>query len=260
MTVVTVRQMVGAELLKLRRRRGIIALAAFFTVGIVLLYFGVRAIEHASNPAANGPAGGVRSLDHATVVLSVFFGSLAAILIGTEAGTSDLASGVFGDLVVTGRSRLALFAVRVPAALIVTLALALASLALSVAAAYGFADGVPTPSASFVINSVLWTCGAQALICVVAVGLGSFTGSRAISLTALIGWQVIASRLLPQISFLGHLRYAIPNIALGALKPGLTLPDANGLAPGVGVALAVIAVWALAWLAAGGWRTVSSDA
>ena len=49
--------------------------------------------------------------------MALFFGPLAAILIGVEAGTADSSAGVFRDLVVTGRSRLALFASRVPAAL-----------------------------------------------------------------------------------------------------------------------------------------------
>ena len=47
----------------------------------------------------------------------MFFGPLAAILIGVEAGAGDASAGVFRDLVATGRSRLALFASRVPAAL-----------------------------------------------------------------------------------------------------------------------------------------------
>ncbi len=38
-------------------------------------------------------------------------------MIGIDAGAGDLSAGVFRDLVVTGRSRLALFASRVPAAL-----------------------------------------------------------------------------------------------------------------------------------------------
>jgi len=260
MTLVTFRQMVGAELLKLRRRRGILALAAFLGVGVVALYFGVLAIEHATAPLTNGPAGGLRNYDRATVALSVFFGALAAILVGTEAGTADEGAGVFRDLVVTGRARLWLFAVRVPAALIVTTALALVALAVALAATFGFAGGLPTPGASFVIDSVLWVCGAQALMSVIAVGLGSLTGSRAVSLTVLIGWTAIASRLLPSIGFLGSARDAIPNLALGSFKPGRVLPDANGIVPSTGVALAVVAAWVLVWLAVGAWRTATRDA
>ena len=63
-------------------------------------------------------------------MIALFFGPLAALLIGVEAGTGDAAAGVFRDLVVTGRSRLALFATRVPAALAVTVAMMLGAYAL----------------------------------------------------------------------------------------------------------------------------------
>jgi hypothetical protein len=43
-------------------------------------------------------------------------GSIAAILIGSTAGAGDVASGFFRTLVVTGRSRAALFAARIPSA------------------------------------------------------------------------------------------------------------------------------------------------
>jgi hypothetical protein len=260
MTLVTFRQMVAAELLRLRRRRSVLAIAALFTVGVVLLYFGVSAVQHAANPAQYGPAGGQQNFDRATVILAIFFGALGAFLVGTEAGTADLASGVFRDLVVTGRSRLWLFAVRVPAALIVTLALTLAGLGVALAAAYGLAGGLATPSATFALDSVLWVCCAQALLCVIAVGIGSLTGSRAVSLTLLIGWEVIAARFLPTITFLGDSRYAIPNIALGGLKPGNPLPDANGLIPSAAVAVLVLAAWAAVTLGLGAWRTRVRDA
>ena len=78
--------------------------------------------------------------------------------------------------------------------------------------------------------------GAQALLCVIAVGLGSLTGSRAASLTALIGWQVIAGPAARRDRFLGDGRDAIPNIALGGLKPGHPLPDNNGVTMGAGLA------------------------
>ncbi|HXR14471.1 MAG TPA: hypothetical protein VN740_07390 [Solirubrobacteraceae bacterium] len=260
MSTTTFIQMVRAELLRIRRRRSIMAIAAFFTVGVIVIYFGIGAIQHLADPGRYGPAGGVVNFNRATVILSIFFGSLAAILLGTEAGTTDTSSGVFRDIVVTGRERLWLFAVRVPAALIVTMMLCLLALGVSLAAAYGFAGGLPSPGASYAIDSVLWVCAAEALLCVIAVGLGSLTGSRAASLTALIGWQVIAGRLLAMISFLGSARDVIPNIALGALKPGEQLPDTNGLSMSAGLAVAVLAIWLLAWVTAGAWRTRTRDA
>ncbi len=260
MSATTYVQMVRAELLKLRRKRSVIAIAAFFTIGVVVLYFGISEILHATDSPKYGPAGGVVSFNRATVILSVFFGALSAILVGTEAGTTDTASGVFRDIVVTGRERLWLFAVRVPAALIVTLALALLALGISLAAAYGLAGGLTTPDANYAIESVLWVCGAQTVLCIIAVGLGSLTGSRAASLTALIGWQVIAGRLLALLTFLGAARDVIPNIALGALKPGAPLEDTNGLTMSSELAVLILAVWVIVWLGVGAWRTRTRDA
>jgi hypothetical protein len=253
-------QMVGAELLKLRCKHSVVAVATLLSLGIVVIYFGVLEIEHLSSPQQYGPAGGLNHFDHATVLLSVFFGALMAILIGTEAGTTDTASGVFRDLVVTGRPRLWLFAVRVPAALIVTLTIGLVSIGVSIAASFALAGGLPTPSGSFVLYSVLWVCAAEAVMCVIAVGLGGLTGSRASSLTLLIGWQVIAGRLLAMVGSLGSVRDAIPNVALGALKPGLPLPDSNNLTMAGGLAVAVLLAWVVVWLAAGAWRTRTRDA
>ncbi len=260
MTVTVFVAMVRAELLKLRRRGSIIAIAAFFTIGVVVLYFGISEILHATDSARYGPAGGIDAFNRATVILSVFFGALAAILVGTEAGTTDTASGVFRDIVVTGRERVWLFAVRVPAALIVTLALGLVAVGLAIAAAYGFAGGLATPSASYAVESVLWVCLAEIVMCVIAVGLGSLTGSRAASLTALIGWQVVAGRLLAMLTFLGSARDVIPNIALGSIKPGERLQDTNGLRMSSELAVIVLAAWLIVWLVLGAWRTRTRDA
>lgn len=260
MTAVTFVQMVRAELIRIRRRRGVMATAAFFTIGVTVLLFGISEIQHLADPGRYGPAGGITDFNRATVILSVFFGALSAILVGTEAGTSDTSSGVFRDIVVTGRERLWLFAVRVPAALIVTLAMGAVALGISLAASYALAGGLPTPSAGYAIDSVVWVCAAEALLCVIAVGLGSLTGSRAASLTALIGWQVIAGRLLAEITFLGSVRDVIPNIALGALKPGEALPDTNGVTMSAGAAVVVLAIWLVAWTCAGAWRTRTRDA
>src|SRR5690242_10851025 len=122
MTLATARQMLGAELLKLRRNRPLMAFSFLLSVVVVAIFFGYNAIQHASDPSAHGPAGGVAGFDRLVRALSLWFGALVAAMIGTEAGTADLSTGVFRDLVATGRSRFALFAVRTPAAIIVTLA------------------------------------------------------------------------------------------------------------------------------------------
>src|ERR1051326_1051066 len=93
MSPTVTRQMIGAEFLKLRKRRGVLAWALVLACGSVLLFTGDRAIQHASNPL-NAPAGGVHGFMQSLQILGFFMAPLAAIMIGAEAGSSDRANGV----------------------------------------------------------------------------------------------------------------------------------------------------------------------
>jgi ABC-type transport system involved in multi-copper enzyme maturation permease subunit len=251
-------RMIAAEVLKLRRNRGVMAFAVFLTVGVVILFFGVSAIEHASDPVKNRPAGGLPGFRDGVRAMGLFFGMLAAILIGAEAGTSDRASGVFRDLVVTGRSRLALFAVRVPAAIIVSLALSAAAYALILIGTFVFAASEPTPDLSLILQAAGWIALADIAVTTLAVGVGSLTGSRAGTLTGVIGWQAIATNLLLNIGFLGSARDGLLTAALTQLIP---VPDARAtVTMSAGVAVVVVCGWLLVPAALGAWRTRTQDA
>jgi len=77
-----------------------------------------------SRPHANPPAGG----DMIFVVLVAgflpTFGFIVATTVGCTAGSRDLTEGMFRHLVVTGRSRLALYLARIPAGLAIVVPLA----------------------------------------------------------------------------------------------------------------------------------------
>ncbi len=257
MTITIARQMLSAEVLKLRRNRGLMALAFVMSVVVLLIFFGYNAVEHASNPSQYGPAGGVERFDRAVRVLGLLFGALTTVVIGAEAGTADLSSGVFRDLVATGRSRLALFAVRAPAAFVVSLAFNALGFLVSTAVAFALAGGNPTPTLSEILQSAGWIVLCDALLVVFAVGLGSLTGSRAITLTAVIGWQTVATQLLLNISSLGSARDLLLSSSLGQLFP---FGDLFGLSMSVGTALAVLAGWLVVPALIGGWRTQVRDA
>lgn len=250
-------QMFSAEVLKLRRNRGLMAFAFVLTVGVVGLYFGYAAIRHASDPAQYGPAGGTAGFGRAVRALGLYFGSLAAILVGTEAGTADLSSGVFRDLVTTGRSRLALFAVRAPAAIALTLAFSVPALLISIAATFQFAGGLATPSISLLLQSAGWIVLANAVLASVAVGVGSLTASRGLTLTGVFGWHVVASQLLMNAVSLGSLRDALLPASLGQLMP---VDSGISVTMSTGVAVAVLAGWLVMATAAGAWRTQTQDA
>ena len=107
-------RLVSAEFLKLRKRRGLVISTFALTVLPMIAGYTVLLSIHAANPAKHGPAGGLENLSGAMDILAQF-SIIAAILVGATLGAGDLGSGVFRELVVTGRSRLALFAARVPA-------------------------------------------------------------------------------------------------------------------------------------------------
>jgi hypothetical protein len=254
-------QMTGADFLKLRRKRWLLWLSLFLTFGIVAIVYTVMVIEHASNPAKYEPAGGVTNFGDGLRVIALFFGPLAAILIGVEAGTADASAGVFRDLVVTGRSRLALFASRVPAALALCWAVVLASYALLLAGSFLFASNLPTPDAALVLNGLGFALLGTGVLCVIAVGLASFLTSKAGALTALIAWQIIASPLIVQISALGGSRKLILSQAIAHFSP-VHLDGGRGAVVSMsgGTALVVLLGWVAVFLALGAWRTRTMDA
>jgi ABC-type transport system involved in multi-copper enzyme maturation permease subunit len=257
MTLTIARHMFSAEVLKLRRQRPLMAFAGVLSLGVVVIFMGYLQIRHASDPSAYGPAGGVHGFQHLLRALGQYFGVLAAILIGTEAGTADLSSGVFRDLVSTGRSRLALFTVRVPAAIAVALSFSAAAYALGLVGTFAFAGANPTPSLATVLEGAGWIALSNSLLAALAVAVGSVTASRGVTLTALIGWQLVATQILLTISSLGSVRDALITPALGQLAP---VQFHTGLSMTTGVAIAVLAGWALLPTLTGAWRTRTRDA
>ncbi len=78
-------RLIAAEVLKLRRRRGLMAWSVILTVGSVLVTEIVLIVLHAVNPAHHGPAGGRTNLE-AYAFLLAQLGAVTAILIGVGRG------------------------------------------------------------------------------------------------------------------------------------------------------------------------------
>jgi ABC-type transport system involved in multi-copper enzyme maturation permease subunit len=254
-------QMAGADFLKLRHKRGIMIWALVLAIAPVLIYFLVATIQHSSNPVKHGPAGGVHNFREGLPVIALLFGPLAAILIGVEAGAGDTSAGVFRDLVVTGRSRLALFASRVPAALTMCWIVNLSGYVLLLAGSFLFASNLPTPDAALVFNGLGFALLGTGVLCVLAVGLASCLTSKPGALTALIAWQIIASPLIVQISSLGGSRKLILSQAIAHFSP-VHLDGGHGSVVSMsgGTALVVLLGWIVVFLALGAWRTRRMDA
>jgi ABC-type transport system involved in multi-copper enzyme maturation permease subunit len=256
-------RMFGADFLKLRKKRGILIWALVLVLGPVLVFFAVTAIQHASNPQRYGPAGGVSNFHDGLRVIALLFGPLAALLIGVEAGTGDASAGVFRDLVVTGRSRVALFASRVPAALAMCFAMMGAAYALLLLGTFVFAGGLPTPDGSLILNGLGFMLLSTGMLCAVAVGFAALTTSKPGAIIALIAWQIVASPVLANIESLGSARKGLLSQAVAHYSP-IHLPESGRHGVTVtmsgGVAFIVLVAWLAVFLALGAWRTSRMDA
>jgi ABC-type transport system involved in multi-copper enzyme maturation permease subunit len=246
-------RLIRAEVLKLRRRRGMLAIAAAITLGVVALAFGVTAIQHAGDPAKYGPAGGAASFKDAMNVVMLLT-IVAGAIVGSTAGAQDIESGVFRDLAATGRSRLALFGARVSGAWAIVLPLAALSAAAMAAASVSLAGSLAAPTATEILAGTCGLLATAALSSAVAVGLSALIGSRGPVIAIVLAFNLAIAQILVGISLLGGARQAIPTVALGRI--GHANADVHTT---LGVAIAVTVAWVAAAFAAGAWRTSTRE-
>lgn len=252
-------RMVAAEVLVVGRKRGTMAWAAALALGPLVLLFAIGAIQHSSNPGAHAAAGGFKGFADGIEMLGVFIGPLAAVLIGAEAGASDHAAGVFRELVVTGRSRSALFAARIPGALLVCAVVVTIAYGVVILGTLAFAAGQPLPSAGVFVEGLGWSVLVDLTVCAVATGVAAATLSRPATITVLIGFELIASPLLLQAKALGGARALLLDNSVLHFAP-LLRGGPPVIAESAGVAALVMFAWVAVSAALGLWRTHTTDA
>lgn len=109
--------MIAARFKELRKRRGLMITLIIVTIGIPAIFLGVKLILHAVSPSSYGPAGGFTVYVAMSSGILFIFGFIVSATLGCTAGSIDLTEGMFRHLVVTGRSRVALYLARIPAGL-----------------------------------------------------------------------------------------------------------------------------------------------
>jgi hypothetical protein len=243
----------------------------------MLIAYTTLVIVHANNPVKNGPAGGMENFVGSMEMLTLL-SAVAAILVGSTLGTGDLGAGVFRELVVTGRSRIALFAARVPAGLgllvvIVGGAFAVTAIASTVFAgsegpqkeqvapgAWETTHGYLAPSGALLLKSAGWLALSTAVAMVLALGVASLVGSRGTSIGILLGWWLVAMPVLQVMGVLGSLRQGIVGAAIDRIGPVPLVPSDPAVSMSLVAAVVVLLGWAVVPLAVGGWRTATRDA
>ena len=109
--------MIATRIMELRERRGLMIALILLDIGFPAVFYLIRLIGHAFAPGPNPPTGGDLIFKVFVVGFLPTFGFIVAITLGCTAGSRDITEGMFRHLVVTGRSRLALYLARIPAGL-----------------------------------------------------------------------------------------------------------------------------------------------
>jgi hypothetical protein len=245
-------RLVSAELLKLRKRRGLLLATLTLVVVPVIVADAVLAILHAVDPARHDGAGGTDNFTGALGVISQI-GVVAAILVGVTAGAGDLRAGVFRELAVTGRSRLSLFVARLPSGLLFLAPFVAAAFTITAVVATTAAGPGDPPGGELVVRYAGWLILVYGFAFLLGVGVASVIGSQALSIGILLAWQFAISPLLLAT---GALDSFLAGAALERLEPAST--DDPSIS--VLTATVVLTAWASLALAAGAWRTVEREA
>jgi ABC-type transport system involved in multi-copper enzyme maturation permease subunit len=250
------------DVLKLRKRRGLVVVVSLLTVGAAAITYAVIELLHVANAVKYGPAGGTTNLGHVALLLTML-GTAAAAIVGSTSGSGDLDAGVYRDLVVTGRSRLALFGSRLVGGLAFLVPFVAAAYALAAAASIVFAGSNALPGTQLLAVTGLWVLLEVTFYYLLAVGISCLIGSRSYTIGTVLAFRLAITPLVASIGALGVVRELVPGVALQTLMP-TGLGDAARQRPHIGMSVAAVAavlvVWTVVALVAGARRDTTRDA
>lgn len=266
--------LINAKLLELRKRPGLMAVTVAFTVGLPVIFYALRIVYHLADPTHYGPAGTPNAFA-TTGTLMAEFGFIAAVVLGATAGITDLTDGMFRHLVITGRSRLALYLARVPAGLSILLSLAAVGFtAACLVTAFlnsPQAAGAVAPSPGAMADAGLWLELYLVIGFTVGLGFGSLMGQRTVPVILLIVLEIIITPALANhaLSHFLNVERLVVGVAMDQLQPAV-LAGGTRVGPGGGALLlppmptwamtTVIVGWIVGWSAIGAWRMATREA
>jgi hypothetical protein len=254
-------RLVSAEFLKLRRRTGIVLIALGLTVVPALIMLAVTG-------GGDFRTGGMESFSDQVGVVAMLT-VVCGVLVGATVGTADVASGVFRDLVVTGRSRIDLYAARVPAGLTLVLLAAATGFAILVASAFLSAGSVPAtpfefgtvaPTTSVLVDSALWLALVGGVSFGLAFGVSAVIGSSGSSIAILLGLWLVITPLLQSFDPDGWLFDVLVFAGLDRMLPAGLEAGEDLEQMSLVAAIVVLVAWTVMPLLAGAWRTMTRDA
>src|SRR4051812_23259090 len=231
--------LISSDVLKLRRRRGMLVISLLLTAGLMAVAFVVMAVQHGGNPARYGPAGGLSNY-HDDIGVVTVMALIVGTIIGATSGTQDIESGVFRDLAATGRSRMALFASRVAGAWAVVLPILAITAALAAAGCVALAGSLAAPGVGAIVAGTAAVLVAGALSAAVAVGVSALIGSRGPVIGLMLAFYLAVQNLVLAMGFLGGARQIVPDVAIHRIGGLDSLADLHA---GLGAAVLVVVAW-----------------
>lgn len=255
--------LVAADLLRLRKRGGLVVVTAVLTIGAVVLISAVNELLHVVDSGTYGPAGGVTMLGHVVFVVSTL-GAVAAAIVGSTAGAGDHEAFVYREIVVTGRSRLALYLARIPAGLGFLFPFVAVAYAIPAVTAVVLAGTNPLPTVHVMTVAGLWVLLQASFYYLLACAIASLLGSRAYTIGIVLAGRLVLTPLIASIRPFGVVRELMPGIAIDRLAPATLAPTVTRLDGTIPMSLAAMAAVLIGWtavaLVAGAWRDTTRDA
>lgn len=144
--------MITSKFMELRKRRGLMIAILLLTLALPVLVLGLRLLFHAIDPSRYGPAGSPSVFEGLSDPIAQF-GFIIAAAVGATAGATDLGEGMFRHLVITGRSRVALFFARIPSGL--ALLLPLVAVGFTLMCLVTAFEGTPQPTSVSVAGGTI---------------------------------------------------------------------------------------------------------
>lgn len=229
----------------------------FSTVGLAILgviaVAVIRTIVNARDPEIHPSIGGAIFVDQASGLI-FFVGVLGGVLMGALAGSYDVAQGTMRYLVMTGVSRLRIYAAR-GIALVASVFVALVPgilLMLVLAVALPQVDGQGVDGHDLLV--ALWAIALFAgVYALVSMGIGSLLRSNGAAITIAL---LINFALTPALFIIAIWSERVANLALPAALATLTGDDDSQI--GYGLAAVAVVAW-LALFLGGGLARIERD-
>ena len=228
-------RLLRADILKFRRRRGLAVVVGVLTIVAITLTYAIIELFHVANAAKYGAAGGLDNLANGTNLVATL-GAAAAAIVGGVAAVGGRDAGVYRDLVVTGRSRVALLLSRMLGGLAYLLPFVAGAFAIACVASVALRGNLAAPSLHVMVAGGLWTLLSVTFYYLVSFGVACLTGSRSYTIGIVLAFRLALTPLLASISALGIVRELVPGVAIDALMPG-GLGNAAQQGPRIGMSV-----------------------